>query len=323
VPKRTNHRQKVIELLRTFLANPGVTVTASKFLTDSVTGEEREVDIVAEAEVDDGEVFTQSFEVSGKKRPADLTLVEQLIKKHETLRTDRLYIVSWAGFTKTALRLAETHPDVRLVTVDGQGEGTLTLNAEKVVLRMGLAVCVIRTSWDPAYRLESQPGLSMYRADHETKVHLGDIVMGILQHRDVLTWFRDEIRNHPQREELTAFHATQEFDPPEWFTHFGSPDDGWDVVEEWHPVLAIVMLGDLDFEGRPLEMEVRTFMDQRFAHAASDFMGDGGVHVVMLDEESNVQGVGAMPGKEWGILRPHSAEAAFLSEADPRDEGQE
>jgi len=46
VPKRTNERQQIIELLKTMLAGPTCTVTASKLLRDVITGAEREVDVV-------------------------------------------------------------------------------------------------------------------------------------------------------------------------------------------------------------------------------------------------------------------------------------
>ena len=115
MPRRTNERQEIIELLKRITAGPNCTDTSSKLRKDAVTGDEREVDVVAENEVD-GDRFVQSFEVTSKSRRADVTWVEQLLQKHQHLETDRLILVSWKGFTASARRLAEKNPRVVLVT---------------------------------------------------------------------------------------------------------------------------------------------------------------------------------------------------------------
>jgi hypothetical protein len=46
----------------------------------------------------DGHLFTQSFEIVGRSRPMDLGWVEQTIAKHQSLPTDRLLLVSFAGY---------------------------------------------------------------------------------------------------------------------------------------------------------------------------------------------------------------------------------
>lgn len=115
MPQRTKEKQQVIEMLRSSLAGPNCTVTPSKMMVDSVTKQEREVDVVAEY-VLDGDTFVQSFEVTARRNRVDVERVEQLLRKHENLATDRLFIVWWHGFTKGARTLAQTNPRVLLIT---------------------------------------------------------------------------------------------------------------------------------------------------------------------------------------------------------------
>ena len=48
LPQRTNEFQQLVHFIEERLAGSGATVTESKLLADSVTGEQREVDIVIE-----------------------------------------------------------------------------------------------------------------------------------------------------------------------------------------------------------------------------------------------------------------------------------
>jgi hypothetical protein len=125
MPQRSTPFQAIVRLLRQHVAQPGVTVTESKFLRDVVLGIEREVDIVVEGEFD-GEPVVVSLEVIEHSRPASLTWVEQMIGKHRNLPTNRLLLVSKSGFTRNALaavdreagRVQALRPE--LITRDGQ-----------------------------------------------------------------------------------------------------------------------------------------------------------------------------------------------------------
>jgi len=76
-------------------------VTESKFLQDPLVGE-REVDIVVEAEAD-GDPVVISLEVNERGRAAPVDWVEQQIEKHRRLPTNKLVLVSRAGFSRKAL----------------------------------------------------------------------------------------------------------------------------------------------------------------------------------------------------------------------------
>src|SRR5438067_1390435 len=83
MPARSNLFQRlVLEVHREL--GPGWAVTESRQLKDAVTGEPREVDIVAEAAVG-GYPLLLCIEVRDRGRPADVTWLEALAKKHDHL----------------------------------------------------------------------------------------------------------------------------------------------------------------------------------------------------------------------------------------------
>ncbi len=88
MPARSNLFQRLV--LEIHLGD-GWDVRESRSLTDALTGEPREVDIVAEGVVH-GYRIIMSVEVCDRGRVADVTWVEGLAKKHESLPTDKLWI---------------------------------------------------------------------------------------------------------------------------------------------------------------------------------------------------------------------------------------
>jgi hypothetical protein len=109
MPKRTNPRQQIIELLVSMNAGPGCTVTPSKSLHDVHSGLDREVDVVVERLID-RETSTWSYEVVAPRRPADVEWVEAMMTKHENLPTEKLFLVSWSGFTRGATKAGRDQP---------------------------------------------------------------------------------------------------------------------------------------------------------------------------------------------------------------------
>jgi hypothetical protein len=115
MPKRTNPRQQGIGLLEGMRAGPTFPVAPSKFLRDVLTVENVEVDVVIEYQID-RRTLTRSFEFVAKTRRADFAWVNSMIRKHLTLPTNRLFLVSWSGFTKGAQKQAATQPRIALCT---------------------------------------------------------------------------------------------------------------------------------------------------------------------------------------------------------------
>jgi hypothetical protein len=120
MPRRTNQFQQLIHAIHLQLSK-GVKVTESKFLRNCVTGEEREVDIVIEAETSLYPIVI-GIECCQSRRPATIEWVERMIEKHRDLTDNKLVLVSGSGFTPTALQKAEL-----------EGVEALTLGASQTV----------------------------------------------------------------------------------------------------------------------------------------------------------------------------------------------
>jgi len=100
MPKRSNTFQRLATLVHERLGQDWK-VDESHMFTDLVTGEQREVDIVAHITVSTYPIFL-SIECRDHARPADVLWIEGVAKKHEHLPTSKLVLWSRSGFTKAA-----------------------------------------------------------------------------------------------------------------------------------------------------------------------------------------------------------------------------
>jgi hypothetical protein len=100
MPKRSNTFQRLALLVHEHLGE-GWKIDESHMFTDLVTGEQREVDIVAQTMVGTYPIFL-SIECRDHLRPADVLWIEGVAKKHEHLSTSKLVLWSRSGFTKSA-----------------------------------------------------------------------------------------------------------------------------------------------------------------------------------------------------------------------------
>lgn len=100
MPKRSNTFQRLALLVHERLGE-GWKVEESHMFTDLITGEQREVDIVAHTMAETYSMFL-SIECRDHSRPADVLWIEGVAKKHEHLPTSKLVLWSRSGFTKAA-----------------------------------------------------------------------------------------------------------------------------------------------------------------------------------------------------------------------------
>jgi len=105
MPPRTNAFQRLVTLLTASLAGHAK-VTESAMLTDRVTGESREVDVLVSAPTATYTV-NLGIEVIAWARPADTPWIEKMRAKHENLPTDKLILVSERGFSAPAKKKAD------------------------------------------------------------------------------------------------------------------------------------------------------------------------------------------------------------------------
>jgi len=128
MPQRSNAFQKLVFLINGSLQESGE-VVESALLTDKVTGEKREVDILLSSSVATYPIFI-GLEVIDRNRKAGVQWVEQMHSKHLTLPTDKLILVSRSGFYEPALTKARFY-----------GIETITLEE------------ALETDWDLAIRM--------------------------------------------------------------------------------------------------------------------------------------------------------------------------
>jgi hypothetical protein len=100
MPKRHNQFQDFVAMLEEQLAPEGAEVLSSVLLTDS-TGQQREIDVLIVMPLGHRTV-TIGIECRDHGRKADVTWLEQLKTKFESLPIDKRVAVSRSGFTKGA-----------------------------------------------------------------------------------------------------------------------------------------------------------------------------------------------------------------------------
>lgn len=105
MPKRSNPFQRLAMLIHERLG-PDWNIEESHMFADLITGESREVDIVAKRTVATYPIFL-SIECRDHARPADVLWIEGMAKKHEHLPTSKLVLWSRSGFTRAALLKAQ------------------------------------------------------------------------------------------------------------------------------------------------------------------------------------------------------------------------
>jgi hypothetical protein len=288
MPKRNNERQQIIEMLKRINARPGSTVTASKMMVDSRSGREREVDVAVEEDLD-GHRLTQSFEVTSIARKVDIRQVEQLIKKHETLPTNRLFIVSWSGFSRSALEAIEgdkntfavepvvetgpTGPVVKNLTMD-----TATLDAERVV-------CRVRLPDGSAIRVQMETDHDVFGEGGVEVGPMAEIVAQILNDPETIEFVLREVHDHPQRDTATHYTLGKLVGDQNLYLHqreFG----------EMHQVEAVEITGPIRLGRAPLDLEVRSFDNSRFAHGTGKISDKEVLFVAGLDDSQDITGLG-------------------------------
>jgi hypothetical protein len=106
MPVRSDLFQRLVAAMHREVG-PGWSVSESRMLMDSRTGDESEVDVVLEALVAGYPVFI-SVEVRDRRRPADVSWVDTMNQKHADLPTNKLVLWSSAGLSARAKRKAKS-----------------------------------------------------------------------------------------------------------------------------------------------------------------------------------------------------------------------
>ncbi len=174
MPKRTNTFQAVMFMIKNHIA-ADATVTESKELTDLVSGEGREVDVVIEANVA-GHTVLVGLECRDWKRPQTVSWVEEMHAKHERLPTDRLVLVSKSGFTEGARAKAASYGIETVVPEDLTEEqaGDIARRARMVYTKLNLQAVEV-LAWVSA--TETGKGEAfLTQPDHDVFIESGELI---------------------------------------------------------------------------------------------------------------------------------------------------
>jgi len=182
MPRRSNDFQRVIALINACLRESG-TVRESALLVDTSNRQEREVDVLISSTIADYPVNI-AVEVIDHRRKADSPWIEKMYAKHLHLPTDKLVLVSRAGFYKPALDKAKSF-----------GIETMTFQE------------ALKTDWDLATRMTSSGFLELttitYRCSAE--YHHGNVLKTTAPARKETTVFL------PYRDAPTDFEKMAQF----------------------------------------------------------------------------------------------------------------
>ena len=289
MPRRNNERQQIVEMLKRITARPGSTVEASKFLRDARTGNDREVDVVVEELIDD-HPFIQSFEVTSRARKVSVEQVEQLVNKHSNLATDRLFIVSWSGFSRAATRIIESTPNVfpiePVVEQSPQGPVVKSLMMDTASIDAERVVCLVNLPSGEQIRVLMDASHEVF-SDRDVLVGpIADTVTSILRDPEVIEFVLCTAHDHPERETATHFTLGKVVRDTPLFLHQHE-------LDEMHQIEAIEITGPIRLDRGPLDLEVRSFDKRRFGHGRSEIAENEVLFVAELDKDEEVTGLSA------------------------------
>jgi hypothetical protein len=278
MPQRSTTKQRIIALLRELLTVDGFTVTESKLLPDKRTGHSREVDVVMEGKLHDIDLRI-CYEVLDHKRRATVPWVDGQLKKHEHLGTNKLYLVSWSGFTQDCEAVARAG-GAELVTVDLRGPGP-TLHVGMIDMTPTRVVFTVVRSDGDTIRVKSQPDTGLYNGAKEL---LGEAVQlfELLRQPDVGREYLEMAYAHPERDQLTHFKARLPLPDNALYLHH-EPDDALYRIAE------IELVGDFRWKMEPLDLHLAAFLETSFAFGQSTVAGRN-VLTVALQEALGAPG---------------------------------
>jgi hypothetical protein len=208
MPKRSTPFQAIVRLVRQHFAQPGVTVTESKMLRDAGLGIEREVDIVIEGELD-GEPMVISVEVIEHSRAASLPWVQEMLRKHRDLPTNRLLLVSKSGFSRNALAAIEPEAG----RVQALMPEVIEVDGETVVKRLFLDAidynptrCNVHVRDDTGrVVVVGEPLTHIYAEDGTLLGPLSYLVQDTMGLDAVPRLLSLEAHKHPEKDQVKAF----------------------------------------------------------------------------------------------------------------------
>jgi hypothetical protein len=256
-------------------------VTESKLLQDADTGENREVDVYIEGEYA-GDNLAIGVEVIEHSRPANVTWVEQQLRKHESLPINKTVLVSWSGFTKSALKKVEaTQGKAIAVTPEHRPlSEPLTLYCESFrLVARGLRMQVRMPSGVvQSVSCNWGEGITIFDEAGEGQVSLERLAHALLHgNSQVMERLAREFHQHEEKGAVRGFALGLERldEIPELPPVFVR----WDSTGELHQVVSVEVRGDLEGEQSRLEFEGLLLDRHAFGVARGSLFGREAVWV--------------------------------------------
>ncbi len=289
MPKRTNEKQQIIEMLKTLGVPEGSRVYRSRMLPHSRMRKRREVDVVVEHDVD-GRTVTLSFEVVGRRRKATVEWVEQMIEKHRHMPTDTLHLVSWSGFTADALVLARAEPTVVPIIVTRTG-GSASLTSQELFLDLSWIEFSLLLPDGTLTEFEVSPAslastqiLASDGAPQGTAWQLGT---WLTRQPDIFQPALAGIAGNPRGHEIGWILLRMEAShlPPDLWL---SPKGAGGPLR----VAGLRMAIGAAYKEQRLMLEVRRFRDEHFGHATMKIGGEPTLLVATMDPDLEIEKLG-------------------------------
>ena len=282
MPKRSTPFQAIVRLVRQHYARPGVTVTESKILLDVVRGIEREVDVVIEGDFD-GEPMTISVEVIEHGRPASVTWVDQMLRKHRDLPTNRLLLVSKSGFTSGAVAaIAQEAGRVQALTpqvieLEGQAIVKHLFVDEIKYVQKG---CNLRLCDEgEQVVVVGEPATDVYDSTGRLLGPLSYLVQDVMDLDAVRLGLSFEAHNHPDKDQVTAFSVGIPIAPLSYCLQ--RSDTG-----ELHSIDELIITGDAAVSQTEVPLTLSRLGERVYGSAEASIAGRPAVWVGTTDLEA-------------------------------------
>ena len=275
MPARSNLFQRLVLEIHRGLGE-GWDVRESRPLTDAHTDEPREVDIVAEGTVH-GYRIIMSVEVCDRGRVADVTWVEGLAKKHESLPTDKVVLWSASGLTDAAARKAAALKIAVVTPADDAPWAAIAKRMQNSIVKLVLSnltsVVDVRLPDGTLTRWDAPPETLLTTRDGTRCCSIGRLQLMTKEHAMFGNLMLDNAPNGQGQ-----FHAV--FEPPEPCTVTG-PDG---LVGE---VLRVLI--DIKTQGQHSPLAVRSALHNGEVTTLAEAQMLGGVFRCVVREPQNGQ----------------------------------
>jgi hypothetical protein len=287
VPQRTNLHQAVIFYVKQHYAPPDAVVTESKMLLDADTGEEREVDVVIEGRLGDDEVVI-SIEIRSHKRPQGPGWVEEMINKHARMPTNKLVLVSWSGFTRTALRKVERQGGavVALTPIDEPNASVPPLFYQELTTTPERAWLLVEKDGKRGWVSDVPLNANIYaEPSHESLVGMLVEVFNRFMNARGGRELTQQAYEHPDRQSWSEFSLEQTDLPAvgvDLYVHYGDRD-------EFHKLIGFIVSGPVTLHDEPVIFRPMRLGNTIFAMTEIQMAGRDAVWVLTPQDDTSAK----------------------------------